>query len=161
MNTCTRFFWAHIQEWISWPLGCTTWLCRFAAHSRLRGFPSLCILVSYTWCHRGAPASHYGCYFAFHWLTASPNVIWLLATGLTYEALVLLHAIFKHQIVHLPSLLSCNKLRTALEHGKQSLTVAYFSREVNFLIFFILTLWLQTVDSPFLFQNLWRPIKSQ
>lgn len=60
MSTCTQFFWARIQEWISWPWGCTKWLCRFTIHSSLRGFPSLCILASYTWCHRGATASHYG-----------------------------------------------------------------------------------------------------
>lgn len=36
-------------------------------------------------------------------------------------------------MVLLSSLLSSNKLRTALEHGKQSLKVAYFSREVNSL----------------------------
>lgn len=59
MNTCTQFFWAHIQGWISWPLGCTKWLCRFTIHSSLRGFPLLCIPVSYTWYHRGAAALHF------------------------------------------------------------------------------------------------------
>lgn len=146
MSTCTQFFWACTQEWISWPLGYMKWLCRFTLHSSIRGFGLFHILLTNTWCHKNATVSP--CTLYLHFLKSGIDgvvvhiFIWLLVKGTDWWSVYSTACYFQTYLVVPSSIImysnKCGTWGQNLLWNMLNNCCIFLLRRNYFLLFFIL-----------------------